>query len=133
MVEEKNDSYVGQGIRGPLWTVAGTAIGGLAVGALSALARGLGAPAAVGPSRDMEIAELRSQNYTLQSIAPISQQLAFQGATNAYLQRTLDAVVRPMVPMPNVAGPAFPPPPYPFPPAPAITASSGSTATSDNG
>lgn len=126
MIEERNDNYVGQGIRGPLWTVAGTAIGGLAVGALSALAKGL-TGGGRGDSKDMAIAELRSQNFTLQSVAPINQQLAFQGATNAYLQRTLDAVVRPMVPMPNVAGPAFPPPPYPFPPAPTTTPASGGT------
>lgn len=127
MIEERNDSYVGEGIRGPLWTVAGTAIGGLAVGALTALARGLRGPGD-GPNKDMAIAELRSQNYTLQSIAPIQQQLAFQGASNAYLQRTVDAVIRPMVPMPNVAGPAFPPPPYPFPPV-TPTTSGGTDAT----
>ena len=130
MIEEKNDNYVGQGIRGPLWTVAGTAIGGLAIGALSALANGL-AGGNRGPNKDMAIAELRSQNYTLQAIAPINQQLAFQGATNAYLQRTLDAVVRPMVPMPNVAGPAFPPPPYPFPAT--APSSTGGTEAADNG
>ena len=119
MMEEKDPTYVGQGLRGPLWTVAGTAIGGLVTGVVGALAGGLRGPApGGGPSKDMQISELKAQNFTLQTVGPIQQQLAYQGATQADLQRTLDAVVRPMVPMPNVAGPAFPPPPYPFPPVP---------------
>lgn len=129
MVEERTD-YVGQGLRGPLWTVAGTAIGGLAVGVLGALANGF-AGRGNGPTKDMEISELKAQNFTLQAIAPIQQQLAFQGASGAYLQRTLDAVVRPLVPMPNVAGPAFPPPPYPFPALPPASATSGATEASN--
>lgn len=119
--------YKGQGIRGPLWTVAGTAIGGLATGMLSALVNGTGFGGGNGPSKDMQIADLKSQNFTLVQTAPLQAALAAQGSSLAYLQRTLDAVVRPMVPMPNVAGPAFPPPPYPFPPFPAPTAPGGTT------
>jgi len=116
MMEEKNDLYAGQGLRGPLWTVAGTAIGGLAMGALGGLLNGNGIGGGV--SKDMQIADLKAQNYTLTQVAPLQVALATQGAQIGYLQRTLDAVTRPMVPMPNVAGPAFPPPPYPFPPFP---------------
>lgn len=125
MMEEKNDLYAGQGLRGPLWTVAGTAIGGLAMGALGGLLNGNGIGG--GTSKDMQIADLKSQNYTLTQVAPLQVALATQGAQIGYLQRTLDAVTRPMVPMPNVAGPAFPPPPYPFPPFPAPAASGGTS------
>lgn len=125
MMEEKQDLYAGQGLRGPLWTVAGTAIGGLAMGALGGLLNGNGIGG--GTSKDMQIADLKSQNYTLTQVAPLQVALATQGAQIGYLQRTLDAVTRPMVPMPNVAGPAFPPPPYPFPPFPAPAASGGTS------
>lgn len=139
MREDNTELYRGQGIRGPLWTVAGTAIGGLATGMLSALVNGIGG-GGNGPSKDMQIADLRAQNYTLTQVAPLQVALATQGAQVGYLQRTLDAVTRPMVPMPNVAGPAFPPPPYPFPPFPwavppasSSGSTSGGTATAANG
>lgn len=129
MIEEKNDLYAGQGLRGPLWTVAGTAIGGLVMGVVGALANGAGLGGGV--SKDMQIADLKAQNYTLTQLGPVQSTLAAQGAAIGYLQRTLDAVTRPMVPMPNVAGPAFPPPPYPFPPFPPFpppaTAAGGAT------
>lgn len=131
MIEERNQGYEGQGIRGPLWTVAGTAIGGLVTGVLGALV-GRGPGGNPGPSKDMQISELKAQNFTLQSVAPIQQQQAFQNASLGYLQRTVDAVVKPMVPMLNVAGPAFPPPPYPFPPFPfpaPTTGAAGNTGT----
>ena len=138
MKENTMELYKGQGIRGPLWTVAGTAIGGLATGMLSALINGTGFGGGSGPSKDMQIADLKSQNFTLVQTAPLQAAIAAQGSSIAYLQRTLDSVVRPMVPMPNVAGPAFPPPPYPFPPFPAPsatggTASGGSTTPTTNG
>ena len=137
MMEEKNGLYAGQGLRGPLWTVAGTAIGGLTMGALGGLLNGNGIGG--GTSKDMQIADLKAQNYTLTQVAPLQVAIATQGAQIGYLQRTLDAVTRPMVPMPNVAGPAFPPPPYPFipfpPPAPAAggTTGGGTATTTTNG
>jgi len=136
MIEENTELYAGQGLRGPLWTVAGTAIGGLVVGALGALTKGLSGNGG-GTSKDMQIADLRAQNFTLMQVGPLQAAFAAQTATIGYLQRTVDAVIRPMVPMPNVAGPAFPPPPYPFPPFPAPAASGGTsgggTAATTNG
>lgn len=124
--------YLGQGLRGPAWTLAGTTILGAATAIVTAVYNAI--KGGGGQSKDAQIAELRAQNYTLAVNAPIRDAVSAQGAQLGYIQRTLDAVVKPMVPMPNVAGPAFPPPPYPYPPVtpPTVTggtATAGGTAT----
>lgn len=119
--------YMGQGIRAPVWTIAGTGILGAAVAIGTAIYNAIKGGGG-GQSKDAQIAELRAQNFTLANNGPVREAIAAQGSQLAYLQRTLDAVVKPMVPMPNIAGPAFPPPPYPYPPVtpPTVT---GGTAT----
>ena len=115
--------YVGQGVRGPLWAGFGVLTGSLVMNALSSLVNGFRPgfppPPPPGQSADAIIAELKAQNYTLQTTAPINAALAAQGAQIAQLQATVAALAKPMIPWANVALPYQ---------APTVSASAG-TAT----
>lgn len=105
-IKENHENYIGQGVRGPLWAGFGVLTGGLVLNALSSLANGFRPqppPPPPGQSADAVIAELKAQNFTLLQTNPINAAFAAQGAQLAALQRTVDAVIRPMVPCANVA------------------------------
>lgn len=110
MEEQKtNGGYAGQGLRGPIWAGFGVLTGGLVLNALSGLARGVvPPPPPPGQSADAQIAELKSQNFTLLQTGPLNAALAAQGAQIAQLQATVAALSRPMIPWSNVAVPAVP-------------------------
>lgn len=106
IMNDNHNNYIGQGVRGPLWAGFGVLTGGLVLNALSNLANGFRPqppPPPPGQSADAVIAELKAQNFTLLQTGPMNAAMAAQGAQLAALQRTVDAVVRPMVPYANVA------------------------------